>query len=218
MMAGSGDMMNELLATWAQPHTRVLIYVILAMIAGVVMGIIWAPGHRRRAKISSGRYKEIVTRLDSLAELPRRLVEQHAEVLRLLEGQTAPPEAKNCADELRRLFGEVFAITFQIYAVEQASANERIDPRIIWQLKERAMTLVSRALLYIDHENRDAHNFLEMLRHKILGPKLDQYAEWEVATAKLAQDIICGRRAVVDRRVRQSSNFAHLSQSDIGRL
>src|SRR5260370_33284602 len=140
-------------------------------------------------RLSAARYGTIEQRL---AEFSQRQEQQHAQIAylpQLIDARMLHSSEQSCLNELRRLLGDVFAVAFQIRAVQQAGAQHpEIDGRIVGQFQDRGIGLVSRIWLFIERDDRLAQELVALLRHWILEPKPEKYPEWECRAYQLAQD------------------------------
>jgi hypothetical protein len=147
------------------------------------------------ARLAAARHREIVRHLAELRRLQEAQAAQIGSFSQIIEACTARSYDQGCIGELRRLLGDVFAVAFQISAVEQArSQHPEIDLRVMAQLKERGIALISRIGLFADYDHRTAQELVAMLRRWILDPKPDHYAEWERAATQLALHVIRAQR------------------------
>ena len=152
-----------------------------------------------------------------LAEFSQRQEQQNAQITclpQLIDARMLQSNEQSCLNELRRLLGDVFAVAFQIRAVQQAHAQHpEIDGRIVGQFQERGIGLVSRIWLFIERDDRVAQELVALLRHWLLEPKAEQYVEWERRAYQLSHDVIRAQRSGVAGKLAPTGvNFADTGQ------
>jgi len=158
------------------------------------------------------RYKKIAKRLEELSQRQEWNASQITQLPQLLENRTAATIEQGWRAEFRRMMGDVLAVGFQLYAVERArQQHPEIDTRIVGQLKDRGITLVSRIWLFVERDDALAQDLVSMLRNWILEPKPERYAEWERRAYHLAQDVIRGSELRRADEMVVTGNFAGAS-------
>ena len=179
-----------------------LLFAAIALLAAVVW---FCASH-----LTAARRREIMRHLAELRRIQETQASQISALPQIIEACTARSYDQGCVGELRRLLGDIFAVAFQISAVEQArSQHPEIDLRAVAQLKERGIALVSRIVLFSECDHRTVQELVTMLRRWILDPKPDHYAEWERTAIQLALAVIRAQRpATTSGQSLLAANFA----------